>query len=66
MRLQVTIADDLALSIGDRSARLSPGEAFQLAERLIRRATVAIVEEEIGLTDAPVGPAARPRNSGNG
>ena len=42
----VTVAEDLAVAIGDRSARLSPGEAFRLAENLIRRATVRMISEE--------------------
>jgi len=44
--MQVTVADDLAVAIGDQSARLNPGEAFRLAEKLIRKATVAMITEE--------------------
>jgi hypothetical protein len=44
--MEVTVADDLALAIGDRSARLSPSQAFNLAEVLIRSATRAIVQDE--------------------
>ena len=29
--MQVDVGDDLAVAIGDRSTRLSPGEAFRLA-----------------------------------
>jgi hypothetical protein len=37
------IADDLTATIGRARTRLSPGEAFAVAERLIRGATKAIV-----------------------
>ena len=43
---QVHINTDLSVAIGDQTARLSPGEAFRLAERLIRGATRAIVQDE--------------------
>jgi hypothetical protein len=48
----VTVADDLAVGIGDRTARLNPGEAFRLAERLIRTATVRMITEEADAYDA--------------
>jgi hypothetical protein len=48
---QVNVGDDLAVAIGDRSARLSPGEAFRLAERLIRQATVRMIVEETARSD---------------
>jgi hypothetical protein len=44
--MQITVAEDLAVGIGDQIARLSPGEAFRLAEKLIRRATVRMIAEE--------------------
>jgi hypothetical protein len=47
--MEVIVTNDLALAIGDRSAQLLPGEAFRLAECLIRRATVRMVEEEVTL-----------------
>jgi hypothetical protein len=47
--MQVTVAEDLAVGIGDQTARLSPGEAFRLAEKLIRRATVRMITEEAQL-----------------
>jgi hypothetical protein len=37
--MQITVAEDLAVGIGDQIARLSPGEAFRLAEKLIRAET---------------------------
>jgi hypothetical protein len=43
---QLQITDDLAVVIGNRRAQLSPGEALRTAERLIRRATVRMIEEE--------------------
>ena len=43
----ITVAEDLAVAIGEKSARLSPGEAFRLAEQLIRAATVRMVAEEV-------------------
>jgi hypothetical protein len=47
--MQITVAEDLAVGIGDQIARLSPGEAFRLAEKLIRRATVRMIAEEAQL-----------------
>jgi len=43
---QLQVTDDLIAVIGNRRAQLSPGEAFRTAERLIRRATVRMIEEE--------------------
>jgi hypothetical protein len=51
--MQITVAEDLAVGIGDQIARLSPGEAFRLAEKLIRRATVRMITEEAQLTPSP-------------
>ncbi len=48
----VDVSDDLTLKIRSPSARLSPGEAFALAERLIRGATRAMVREEAGIASA--------------
>jgi hypothetical protein len=48
---QVMVADDLAVAIGNQAVRLSPGEAFRLAERLIRSAVVRMVSEETGACD---------------
>jgi hypothetical protein len=45
--MQVTVAKDLAVAIGDRTTHLSPGEAFRLAENLIRRATVCMITQEV-------------------
>ena len=39
--------------IGEEAVRLTPTEGFRLAERLIRRSTARMVEEEIGLGEAP-------------
>ena len=50
-QMQVTVADDLAVAIGDRSTQLSPGQAFKLAERLIRQATVHMIAEEADRAD---------------
>ncbi len=50
--MQVTVSDDLAVAIGDQSACLNPGEAFQLAEKLIRKATVAMITEEATAFDS--------------
>src|SRR4051794_17910479 len=50
--MHVTISDDLAVAIGDRSVQVSPSEAFRLAERLIRRATVRMMVEEAGCASA--------------
>ena len=48
--LQIT--DDLAAVIGNRRAQLSPSEALRTAERLIRRATVRMIAEEVDRADA--------------
>ena len=40
---RVTVSDDLALRVGRARAALTPGEAFSVAEALIRAATRAIV-----------------------
>ena len=42
----VLVSDDLVMSIGGRKVPLSPSGAFNLAERLIRGATRAIVIDE--------------------
>ena len=43
----IAVSDDLAVKIGGRRMlSLSPGEAFEFAEALIRSATRAIVIEE--------------------
>ena len=46
MRVQVDTDPDLSVAIGNQTARLSPGEAFRLAERLIRSATARMICEE--------------------
>ena len=48
----VDVSDDLTLKIRSPSARLSPAEAFTLAERLIRSATRVMVREEAGIASA--------------
>ena len=50
--MQVQVDPDLSVAIGDQTARLSPGEAFQLAERLIRSATVRMIAEEADRAEA--------------
>lgn len=50
--MRVDVDEDLAVAIGAESTRLSPGEAFQLAETLIRRATVRMITEEADRADA--------------
>lgn len=60
MPSQITVTNDLTLVVGDQAARLTPTEGFRLAERLIRRSTARMVEEEIGL-DAPSGKRAPQR-----
>lgn len=47
MPASVAVSDDgLALTIGKRRVSLKPAEGFALAERLIRGATRAIVQDE--------------------
>lgn len=44
--MRVNVGKDLTVGIGDERERVSPGEAFRLAETLIRAATVAMIAEE--------------------
>ena len=53
MLSQVVVAIDLPLVVGNEAVRLTPTEGFRLAERLIRRSTARMVEEEVGLGEAP-------------
>ena len=53
MLSDVVVTSDLTLVVGDQAARLTPTEGFRLAERLIRRSTARMVEEEIGHGSAP-------------
>ena len=46
MKLDIDISDDLGITVGDSRVCVSPGEAFQLAERLIRCATTRMIVEE--------------------
>lgn len=62
--MHVTVAEDLRLAIGKQSERLSPGEAFQLAEKLIRRATVRMIAEEAGVDRSEFSTATRTRSCG--
>jgi hypothetical protein len=48
MMSQVVVANDLTVVVGYEAVRLTPTEGFRLAERLIRRSTARMVEEEIG------------------
>jgi hypothetical protein len=43
----VAVDEDLVLRVGRQRTALSPTEAFTLAETLIRRATRAIVVDEV-------------------
>jgi hypothetical protein len=45
--LPITVTRDLTVVVGDESTRLTPSQAFQLAERLIRRSTQRLVAEEV-------------------
>jgi hypothetical protein len=42
----VSVSDDLDVSLRDRKVSLSPAQAFNLAEKLIRAATRQIVTDE--------------------
>lgn len=44
--MQVDIGEGPTVTIGDRRVQVSPGEAFRLAEKLIRSGTVAMITEE--------------------
>lgn len=59
--MQVNVSDDLDIAIGDRSTQLNPGDAFRLAERLIRTATTRMIVEE---TEASAGHTARKERAG--
>ena len=48
------------VQVDGRTVRLTPSEGFRLAERLIRRSTARMVEEEIGSGSAP-GPKRKPQ-----
>ena len=52
MQVQVDTDTDLSVAIGNQTARLSTGEAFQLAERLIRSATARMICEEANRAEA--------------
>jgi hypothetical protein len=53
MLSQVVVANDLTLVVGNEAVRLTPSEGFQLAERLIRRSTSALIDEEISARRRP-------------
>jgi hypothetical protein len=53
MLSQVVVANDLTLVVGNEAVRLTPTEGFRLAERLIRRSTARMVEEEVSLGETP-------------
>ena len=44
--LPAVVTNDLRLVVGNEAVRLTPTEGFRLAERLIRRSTARMVEEE--------------------
>jgi hypothetical protein len=50
--MHVDVGEGPTVVIGDHSVQISPGEAFRLAEKLIRSGTVAMIEEE---TEGTVG-----------
>jgi hypothetical protein len=56
MLSQVVVANDLTLVVGDQAVRLTPSEGFRLAERLIRRSTARMVEEEVEVGSQQVAP----------
>ena len=66
MLSNVTVANDLTLVVGNEAVRLTPTEGFTLAERLIRRSTARMVEEEVGLKSAPTGNRASRKSRGAG
>jgi hypothetical protein len=50
----VEVCEDLGLRIGANKAALSPGQAFIVAEQLIRRATRQMVIEEVAAAGADI------------
>jgi hypothetical protein len=61
MLSQVVVANDLTLVVGNEAVRLTPSEGFRLAERLIRRSTARMVEEEVGSGTQQAAPKRRAR-----
>jgi hypothetical protein len=53
MLSQVVVANDLTVAIGNETVRLTPAEGFQLAERIIRRSTSRMIDEEIATRQQP-------------
>jgi len=43
--MDVSVSDDLTITIGDEAVQLKPREAFRLAERLIDRAAIRMVTD---------------------
>jgi hypothetical protein len=54
MLSQIVVANDLTLVVGHEAVRLTPAEGFTLAERLIRRSTARMVEEEVEMSEPRV------------
>lgn len=59
---QVIVANDLTLVVGDEAVKLTPAEGLSLAERLIRRSTVRMIDEELAERTAPA-PKRQPRDA---
>ena len=55
--LPAVVTNDLTLVVGNQAVRLTPTEGFRLAERLFRRSTARMVEEEVGRGYAPKHPS---------
>jgi hypothetical protein len=62
MLSQIVLANDLTLVVGNEAVRLTPSEGLSLAERLIRRSTVCMIDEELAERTAPA-PKRRPRDA---
>ena len=58
---QVLVANDLTVVVGNEAVRLTPTEGFRLAERLIRRSTAKMIDEEVADRTVPAAPKRKAR-----
>jgi hypothetical protein len=54
LQIPVKVDSDLTITVKRGSTRLSPGEALDVAETLIRLGTRRMIDEEAGLADRQV------------
>ena len=51
--MELNVETDLTVTLGREETRLSAAQGFEVAQTLIRAATRRLVQEEMGLVDAP-------------